>query len=122
MENRDRLRIRLATPDNKRAIIMTGHELLAVAEPADRAHRLRRAVEAHLAPPRPHIPQHHEPTLKADEQLGRVQRVVTQVHHLARLALLRQLDRIVPLDVVARLREVVVHVEHVGVALCSNIE
>lgn len=123
MEDCDRLSIGLAIPDDQRAIIMTGHELLAIVEPTDRAHRLRGAIEAHLTLSRAHIPQYDQPTIKADHELGRVKGMITQMDDFTGFRLLRQLYHIVPFDVVAGLREVVVHIEDIGVALLrANVD
>ena len=75
------------------------------------------AVESRLASFELEIPEDNEAAVEADEELGRVVGKVAEMDDLARLVLLAQLDHVVPLDVVARLREIVVHVEQVSVAL-----
>ncbi len=91
-------------------------------EPADGAHGFRCAVEAVLGLFYLDVPKDDEAGVEAYEKLACVERMVAEVDYLAGLGLLRKLDDIVPLDVVAGLGEVVVDVEDVGVAFFRSYE
>ncbi len=91
-------------------------------EPADGAHGFRCAVEAVLGLFYLDVPKDDEAGVEAYEKLACVERMVAEVDYLAGLGLLRKLDDIVPLDVVAGLGEVVVDVEDEGVAFFRSYE
>jgi hypothetical protein len=107
----------LAIPHDERTVVVTRHELFAIVEPTDRAHDLSCAVKVSLGFFQLQIPQNNETTVESDEDFDRVQRVIAQMHDLARLCLLRELDGVVPLDVIARLGKVIVDIKQIGVAL-----